>query len=101
MMLNFGKIKLDTEGMPAVSDIHVNRPVSDGRPVLVYLHVAGGRRADVERWAERFGAEVTETVRPLYEHDPTPREFCATVEADGYRVEFYTRAEAAVNGGAS
>ncbi|MGH6654149.1 MAG: hypothetical protein ACRDVE_02955 [Actinocrinis sp.] len=94
MMLNFGPIKLDTKGMPAVADIHVNRPVSDDRPALVYLRLAGGRRADVEKWAKRLGTEVTEQINRLYEHDATPLEFCATVEADGFRVEVYTRAAA-------
>ncbi|MGH6654520.1 MAG: hypothetical protein ACRDVE_04865, partial [Actinocrinis sp.] len=95
MMLNFGPIKLDTKGLPAVADIHVNRPVSEDRPALVYVRLAGRRRADVEKWAERLGAEVTEQINRLYEHDATPLEFCATVEADGFRVEVYTRAAAA------
>lgn len=100
MRLVFGPFKLDTEGMPAVSTVNVNPPAGADRPVIVYLALAGGLRADVEQWAKHLGTEVTEEISPLWPGDLTPLDICAAVEADGFRVEVYTRA-AAPDGGAS
>lgn len=94
MLLHFGSIRIDTKSMPAVSTISVHPPVGEGRPVLVYLALVSDKRAAVEKWAARLGAPVTEQLRPLYEGDAKPLDISAVAEADGARVEVYTRAAA-------
>lgn len=101
MRLSFGPFKIDTKGLPAISSIHVDRPVSDGRPVMVLIALDSGKRAAVEKWAQRLGSQVTEELHPLYDGHSAPLDIHTVAESDGYRVEVYTRAAApAANGGA-
>lgn len=102
MHLNFGSINLDTKGLPAVSTFCVFPPFCEGDSVTVHIVLDSRKRAAVEKWAARLGAEVVEELRPLYEGDSTPLEFSTEVEADGYRIRVWTRAAAPAdtNGGA-
>jgi hypothetical protein len=105
MWLTFGPVSIDTKGLPALSSVYVAEVAGPGPMVLVLLLLddKGGRRA-VEKWARRLGVEVRDQISTLYDGDPTPREFCAVVEADGFRVKVYIRAAAeapGISGGVS
>jgi len=94
MRLCFGSIQIDTKGLPAVSSIYVHPPVSEDRPVLVHISLAGDQRAAVEKWAKRLGAPVVEELRPLYEGDRMPLEVSTSVESGGYKVSVWVRTAA-------
>lgn len=103
MLLKFGPFTIDSKGMPALQNVSVYPPLSANLPVTVCLALVSDTRAAVEQWAKTLGAEVTETVNPLYEGDPTPLDIRATAEAQGVRVQVFTRAAApaeALKGGA-
>jgi|SRR6185437_1583796 len=92
MQLQFGPIKIDTKGLPAIYWLHVFEQVDQDAPLHVDIMLAGNKRAAVEKWAKRLGGQVTERDVPdSTGFDVHTREIEAVVERDGYRIAVWTR----------